>query len=367
MKIKYRSLARELRRVIDEEEYAPGDALPSQSNLADRFGVNPRTVARALDVLEEDELITRKRGSGTYISDLPDSRTTTPLLYIGRTEGHFHKDLYCALTAEAQRSGPGVIAFSPWQETEELQDSEHLRALLESSQRIICASQHWSKLREIVPNKCHVVLVSGFSGSVDTDQTSAGYTVATNIKHASQLATEHLLELGHRRIALVSVGWEPGESAEVRRIPPDASVYQGYHLALRSNEINQEFPMGCPHSGSDKDFRGVTMKALEKHFASMDELPTAFVCETDFRASVLLNLMRSRGLEAPRDFSVVGIGNTPWAEMTHPRLTSVSLREEVMSRVAVDLCSGEPPSGPAVVRIDPELVERNSTKAPTET
>jgi GntR family transcriptional regulator len=48
-------------------EWRPGDALPSEAALADRFGASPGTVRRALDELAAEHLVERRQGSGTFV------------------------------------------------------------------------------------------------------------------------------------------------------------------------------------------------------------------------------------------------------------------------------------------------------------
>jgi DNA-binding LacI/PurR family transcriptional regulator len=71
--------------------------------------------------------------------------------------------------------------------------------------------------------------------------------------------------------------------------------------------------------------------------------------------------MRQQGLEAPADFSVVGIGNTPWCEIVAPALSSISLRERELARLAVMLCRRRPANSVAVVQVRPRFIERKST------
>lgn len=49
-------------------EWRPGDALPSEAALAQRFGASPGTVRRALDELTAEHLVERRQGSGTFVS-----------------------------------------------------------------------------------------------------------------------------------------------------------------------------------------------------------------------------------------------------------------------------------------------------------
>jgi len=64
-------LAQHLRREIIRGAYPPGFKLPTELQLASDFKISVITVQRALKILEEEKLITRKRGRGTFVSELP--------------------------------------------------------------------------------------------------------------------------------------------------------------------------------------------------------------------------------------------------------------------------------------------------------
>lgn len=71
----YIVIADELRSWIERGDYGPGDKLPNERELVERFGVARMTVRHALDTLQIEGLIDRRRGrtGGTFIRDVPTS------------------------------------------------------------------------------------------------------------------------------------------------------------------------------------------------------------------------------------------------------------------------------------------------------
>ncbi len=61
------SALEQLRQLIQQQEQQPDRALPTERELAERFGVGRREIRRALDVLEEEGRIWRKQGKGTFV------------------------------------------------------------------------------------------------------------------------------------------------------------------------------------------------------------------------------------------------------------------------------------------------------------
>ncbi len=83
------SIAATLTHDIAEGRYGPGDKLPTEAELAHRFGVNRHTVRRALGAMADDGLLHARRGSGVFVAQTP---TDYP---IGRRV-RFHQNLAAA-------------------------------------------------------------------------------------------------------------------------------------------------------------------------------------------------------------------------------------------------------------------------------
>ncbi|HLL79040.1 MAG TPA: GntR family transcriptional regulator [Ktedonobacteraceae bacterium] len=65
----YHQLKQILRAEIERGAYQPGDQLPTESELIERYGVSRITVRQALDELEVEGLIVRRHGKGTYVAE----------------------------------------------------------------------------------------------------------------------------------------------------------------------------------------------------------------------------------------------------------------------------------------------------------
>ncbi|MBC7133935.1 putative transcriptional regulator PhnF [Pseudoruegeria aquimaris] len=85
----WRAIADALRSDLAEGKYAPGDKLPTEAALAERFGVNRHTVRRGIAALVEEGLIRTRRGSGAFVA-------ATPTDYPIGTRVRFHENLIAA-------------------------------------------------------------------------------------------------------------------------------------------------------------------------------------------------------------------------------------------------------------------------------
>jgi LacI family transcriptional regulator len=161
-----------------------------------------------------------------------------------------------------------------------------------------------------------------------------------------RLAGEHLLELGHRRIALVN---GPGSipQCEDRRLGLEAALgAAGLDPAAELVSVEVE-----------------TMDAAAG-FASVEEIfasasPTAIFCANDLLAIGVIHGLRTRGLRAPDDVAVVGYDDVELAAMTDPPLTTVHQPTYELGETAYELLDhgGEPEQR----SFSPHLVRREST------
>ncbi|MDN3480318.1 substrate-binding domain-containing protein [Arthrobacter sp. APC 3897] len=166
-------------------------------------------------------------------------------------------------------------------------------------------------------------------------------------------AAEHLIELGHRRIAYV--GGPDAAECSVARL-------HGYLAALRAHGI--EVPDEYIVSGAFNRNSGVRGAAL---LMSLPEPPTAIFAASDLTALGVLDEARRRGIRVPEELSLVGFDGTDLTEQSVPRLTSVSQPLQEMGRSALRsvlrLANGEELES-SHVELATSLVVRDSTAPP---
>jgi DNA-binding LacI/PurR family transcriptional regulator len=146
-------------------------------------------------------------------------------------------------------------------------------------------------------------------------------SVSVNNQHGGRLATEHLIQLGHRRIAYIC--GPAGNSDDLAR-------KAGYREALCAAGIAFDPALVLPGTGKV----GAGESALP-HLLRLDELPSAVFCYNDMTAIGLLRAARQCSLSIPRDMSVVGFDDIPFASYVYPSLTTVGQPRPEMGRQAM--------------------------------
>jgi DNA-binding LacI/PurR family transcriptional regulator len=167
-------------------------------------------------------------------------------------------------------------------------------------------------------------------------------------------ATEHLIELGHRRIGVV-VGPEDLLCNRAR--------VAGYRAAMdRAGLVIAE---GYVRSGPD--FSTYTGRDLTTAMLDLPEPPTAlFIC-ADTLALGAYRALDERGLRIPDDLSIVGFDDRPESHWVSPRLTTVRQPVEEMAVAALELLDQLIRDRPPVahrVELATMLLERESTGVP---
>ena len=129
---------------------------------------------------------------------------------------------------------------------------------------------------------------------------------------------QHLLQMGHRRIAFVG---SVGATTSI------TDRYYGYCRAMSEAGLHPSDDLIIP----DRDMEGNVDIPLD----SLTQLPAAFACNCDSTAYVLLNMLKDRGVRVPMDVSITGFDNFILSELTVPRITTYAVDVDKMSRDSV--------------------------------
>jgi DNA-binding LacI/PurR family transcriptional regulator len=188
-----------------------------------------------------------------------------------------------------------------------------------------------------------IVTVMGFASD-------RGTAVFLDSVAGSQLATQHLIDLGHRRVA--HLAGAPAFAVSQSRI-------EGWRAALSAADLPAP-----PHVAGDWTVAG-GYEAGRRLLHQTPDLTAVHVANDHMALGLLLALHRS-GRRVPDDVSVVGFDDIPEAAYSIPPLTTVRQDFGALGRQCVDalleLIAGAPPRQQAP--LVPELVIRESTAAP---
>jgi GntR family transcriptional regulator, arabinose operon transcriptional repressor len=311
----HRAIYEQLLSEIQSGVYKPGERLPSEAVLCERFQASRITVARAFQTLQREHLVTRRPGSGTYVEKparqdslqfgllIPDLGTTDifePICqgimrspaarFHSLTWGHStgqEKDLERAAEQLCQQYITQKVAgvfFAPAEFTETRSDVNRTIAcrLQEAGVTVVLLDRCF----ETYPKRSHFDLVG-----IDNHR-------------AGRMLTDHLLETGARRIVFAM---RPHSASTVE------ARLAGYRDALFS--FDQRLSPSSI-SGNFEDPAWVR-RMLDR------ERPDAIVCANDYTAAHLMQTLISLGVRIPEDIKMVGVDDVTYAKLLPTQLTTI--------------------------------------------
>jgi DNA-binding LacI/PurR family transcriptional regulator len=179
--------------------------------------------------------------------------------------------------------------------------------------------------------------------------------MGVSIVAAGRQAMDHLIYLGHRRIAMIAAvdpdqpGW-----------PANSGRSQAYYAALSDAGITADASLV-----TTVDWGGLEGAAAMSQLLGLREPPTAVYAHSDEVALGAIRTLRRAGLRIPEDVSVIGIDDHPLAELTDLTTVGQPVREQglLAGRMVLGLLRGEEVERAVVMPT--KLIVRGSTAPPS--
>lgn len=310
MSPKYFQLKRHLLDRIQRGELVPGQQLDTENVLAKQFKLSRQTVRQALGELEKEGWIVRQQGRGTFISD--QKRKPKPVgLIIKSISNYTFPDIVRGIENRLNDAGFELKLYLSQDDPE--REAECLQKVLENGidgliiepAKSIHPCRNLHLYQEITKRQIPCLFIHDFWKELEP-----AYLVLDDCQ-GGYLATQYLLDLGHRRIAGI-FNIESSQGVERQA---------GYRKALNEYGIEPE-PGLIGEYSYKSDF--VTFP-----FHFMSELlerpqhPTAVFCYNDMDAVRALDAIRQKGLKVPDDISIIGYNDSGLTTVSEVKLTSV--------------------------------------------
>ncbi len=338
-------------------------------DVAARAGVSIATVSRALRGHANVEPATRQRveDAARALSYRPSGiarslrlrATRTIGLIVTDIENPYFPQIVSAVEDAARERGYSVLLADGRRDPEREVESLEVLAEHEVDGLIIASTtltlRHQVRIREV---PCPVVIVNSES------TVSVVPAVVSDNASGGRLSAEHVLALGHRRLAYLAApsadDWAVRERIE------------GVRAALWARGLGRGSLIIVPAAAGVEGGALATVMALGAESAL-----SALLCSNDLTAIGAIRGVRSLGLEVPRDVSVVGFDDIDLAAHVHPPLTTIRQATDEMGHWAVasllqridrgrEAAAGQVGGTPGrTVRLPVSLVSRQST-APVE-
>ncbi|MES1247851.1 MAG: LacI family DNA-binding transcriptional regulator [Actinomycetota bacterium] len=332
---------------------------PTIRDIAQLAGVSVATVSRVMngrdDVSPETrelvQRIVREQGYTTSRAarGLSAGRTgligvTVPLIY----PAYFSFILSGAAEALYERDMRLILCPTQHEHDREATLLERMLQGTTDGGLVINPQESSAELETLLLNGYHFVVVDPLHPLGDRIP-----SVSSANSAGADAAVQHLLSLGHRRIAIITGprGWIATEDR-----------LRGYQAALAAAGILTE-----PELVQEANFEIEQGRRAARHLLDLHEPPTAIFGFNDNIAIGALQAARERGMRVPEDLSVVGFDDVEIAELVTPALTTVRQPLAEMGRMAVSLLGrlieGQRIEAPHV-ELRTQLVVRQTTAPP---
>jgi DNA-binding LacI/PurR family transcriptional regulator len=193
---------------------------------------------------------------------------------------------------------------------------------------------------------------------VDSEASASHPSVNVDDKGGAEAAARHLLELGHRQLAIIVL---PPARAHVEHTPTAARRMAGYQAAIESAGAPDPYLVTA----------GISVPAGISAFEGLPKgkrRPTGVLAMSDMAAIGVMSAAQASGLGVPGDLSVVGFDDIPLSAWTNPPLTTVRQpiveKGRIAARLLIQRMKGKAVESPSP--LSTSLVVRSSTARPKE-
>ena len=351
--LKYVQIAEALKADIVAGRLAPNDRLPSFADLRERYGATPATASQAYAVLERERLVTRERGRGVFVGAPRRSRTgivaVTGGCYARPHLWAYWSSLFQGIEEAAAKAGVEMLFTKLGSET---MLSDKIDGVLLSEQFADATSR---KLPSGLPCVSLLLPIEGVM------------SMAVDDYHGVRMAIDHLLALGHRKIAYLCEGYQGYWTR--RRLCAYRDGLEEAGIARDARWL-RSLPATLP---GDCDFRLGGLNAMRTWLRDdWRELGcTALLVHNDDAANGALQALAEAGVHVPRQVSVMGFDGAGTDQMCIPPLTTIQVPLRQIGAAGMELLlrliRGETPesaSGATCTLFPVRLIDRESTAPP---
>ncbi|MEA5011877.1 MAG: GntR family transcriptional regulator [Angelakisella sp.] len=351
---KYLELVNWIKQQVIEGGLSYGDKFYSENELASMFSLSRQTVRQAVGILEKERIVERRRGSGTYViyGGFPNRDRT---MNIGVISTYLDDYIFTSIIKgiETVLTDNGYSMQLAFTHNRIENETRALRVMLEKSVDGIIVEPTKSGLpnpnldiyQQIISSGIPLIFFNAYYPALPLPH------VSLDDRKAGRIATQCLLDAGHRSIA--GIFQADDLQGHLR--------YAGYVDALREAGVDV-------HSQNILWYTTEDIKYIPEDFYRINRILkdcTGLVCYNDQIAFQVCRELRKQSIEIPQQLSVVSIDNSDLAALCEVPLTSVAHPMKKLGKTVANnlLKLIEDKSFKATVDFEPKLVTRQSVRS----
>ena len=311
---KYVQIVEGLRSDIASGRFQPGARIPSEAELVQRFAASKMTVVKAVQLLQQEGLLIRRRGSGTYVPEGPSKKGMVfGLLIPGLGKSEIF-ELICRGIAKSPAAATHSLSWghTPSSAMNQGELAEQLSkhfieqrvsgVFFTPGYELSSREANTRVLRAFDAANIPVVLMDGYC--VKYPEHRDYDLVGLDNRRAGYIVTDHLIRQGGTRIAFFSAG-TAAETVEDR--------ISGYLAA--------QFEHGLTIS-KERIIRGDPEGKIFVEKALRTQKIDSIICSNDYFAATLMQSLISIGVRIPKDIRLAGVDDIKYARLLPVPLTT---------------------------------------------
>lgn len=353
---KYQELIEHIHELISDGQLQPGQRMPSENELAASFGISRETVRKAVGILEEQGIVRRVKGSGTYISfdrrENLEKRNRIAVVTTYVDSYIFPKTIQGIESILFEQGYSVQIAFTnntldrEKSVLEDIISRDDVAGVIVEGTKSGLPNPNIYLYRQLISRKVPILFINTFYPELDVPHVSLDDVAA------AETAVNYLIAKGHRDIGAI-LKLDDGQG-RLR--------YLGYLRAMER--------AGCQVTDSrmvwiDTD-EAKQLAYCTERLLNRVEACTAIFCYNDQIAFQLIRILTERGIDVPGDVSVIGVDDSDFALHSEVSITSLPHPKEKLGAKAatqlLEMIGGRKTD--ITYEFDTRVVERDSVGPP---
>ena len=354
---KYLLIKNNIQEKIINNDYTLGSKIPSEAELRQQFDVSRHTIRLAIAKLVNEGYLVKQQGSGTFVSDYykkslkPSTKKTIGVITTYLSD-YIFPSIIRGIEEELSAHDYSLMLSSTRNNVDNERGS--LESMIEQNVDGLIVEPTKSNLMN--PNLNYYLELS--EKSTPLIMLNASYEeldlpfVALDDISAGRMATNHLIELGHTNIGIIT------KSDDLQ----GKNRLKGYLKSLYESKLTFSNDFILRYDTEMKE----NLPELIHCMLANENPPTAFVCYNDEIAIMLIKEIQNIGKDCPRDFSVVSHDDSFYATMLPSvKLTTIKHPKEELGRQAAKAIVNFVEKGIPLETIvfEPKLIKRTSTRS----
>jgi LacI family transcriptional regulator len=336
-------------------------------DVAQKAGVSITTVSRVINNVDypvSAELRGRIRQIAKNLNYTPNSAARSLRKSLSRDIGViipnitnlFYPQTVLGIEAAIHGSGYHLLLFNTLRSRQ--RENEYLQMLWDRQVKgviISAVENNIDNVQKYISKGMHFVLLDQMIESPSVP------SINFDSRKGARIAVNHLIEKGHRRIALATTPLTRWTRQE---------THKGYIEALKAARIGYDkrllFVSSSETEAEDSNYEVEAGKAIAKNFLLSTTNATAILCVNDMLAFGVIKTLAADGVRVPEDISIVGFDDIPLAGVFQPSLTTVRCPSYETGKLAGMLLLESVDKGTEqmeiTMRTEPQLIERETVK-----